>query len=162
MSDDPAARAQLRAQIETRRAGITAFLHDVRPRRNRLTNISIVSSALAAVLVAGPALGGPAFTNGVKEELSIATPAGVWRPLCVAALIVSLVSVISANLSKSQDLAARVTAAEVCSTELEGVATSLQFGHLSVEEAAEQYHQSVTKIPFVEDLPDKPRTFEQT
>ena len=57
---------------------------------------------------------------------------------------------------------ARVTAAEVCSTELEGVATSLQFGHLSVEEAAEQYHQSVSKIPFVEDLSDKPRSFEQT
>ena len=162
MSDDPAVRAELRARIDTRRAGITAFLHDVRPRRNRLTNISIVSSAIAAALVAGPGVAGPEFVNAIKEELSIANGALVWQSLCLAALVVSLVSAISANLSKSQDLAARVTAAEVCSTELEGVATSLQFGHLSVEEAAEQYHQSVSKIPFVEDVSDKPRSLEQT
>ncbi|MEU4390325.1 hypothetical protein [Kribbella sp. NPDC023855] len=155
--DDPRVRAELRTKIETRRAGIAAFLHDVRPRRNRLTNISIISSALAAVLVAGPALAGMPFTDTVKRELSLSSGAAVWRPLCVAALIVSLVSVVSSNLSKSQDLAARVTAAEVCSTELEGVLTSLQFGHLSVEEAAEQYHQSVSKIPFVEELPESLR-----
>lgn len=57
MSDDPRNREELLTQIEDRRAGITAFLHEVRPRRNRLTNVSIVSSALAAVFVAGPALG---------------------------------------------------------------------------------------------------------
>ncbi|RZT15462.1 hypothetical protein EV649_6251 [Kribbella sp. VKM Ac-2569] len=156
MPDDPRVRAELRTQIETRRAGIAAFLRDVRPRRNRLTNISIVSSALAAALVAGPALGGAPFTNGVKDQLSIGSAADVWRPLCLAALIVSLVSVISGNLSKSQDLAARVTAAEVCSAELEGVLTSLQFGHLSVEDAVEQYHHSVSKVPFVEDVPSSP------
>jgi hypothetical protein len=157
MPDDPSVRAELRAQIETRRAGIAAFLRQVRPRRNRLTNISIISSAMAAVFVAGPALAGPPFTDAVKQELSLSSPASVWRPLCLAALLVSLVSAISSNLSKSQDLAARVTAAEVCSTELEAVLTSLQFGHLSVEDAAEQYHQCVSKIPFVEEPPDKPR-----
>lgn len=158
MPDEPRVRAELRAQIETRRAGIAAFLHEVRPRRNRLTNISIVSSAMAAVFVAGPALAGPPFTDSVKRELSLSSGANVWRPLCIAALIVSLVAVISSNLSKSQDLAARVTAAEVCSAELESVVTSLQFGHLSVEEAIEQYHQCVSKIPFVEELPDRSRS----
>ena len=162
MSDDPKVRAELRAQIETRRAGIAAFLHEVRPRRNRLTNISIVSSAMAAIFVAGPALAGPPFTDSVKRELSLASGADVWRPLCLAALIVSLVSVISSNLSKSQDLAARVTAAEVCSTELEGVLTSLQFGRLSVKDAVEQYHQSVSKIPFVEELPNTSRALGET
>jgi hypothetical protein len=158
MPDDPRVRAELRAKIEARRAGIAAFLHDVRPRRNRLTNISIISSALAAVFVAGPALAGQTFTDGVKRELSLSSGALVWRPLCLAALIVSLVSAISSNLSKSQDLAARVTAAEVCSTELESVMTSLEFGHLSVEDAVEQYHQCVSKIPFVEELPDTSRS----
>lgn len=158
MPDDPGVRAELRARIETRREGIAAFLHDVRPRRNRLTNISIVSSAMAAVFVAGPALAGQPFTDTVKRELSLSSGAAVWRPLCLAALIVSVVSVISSNLSKSQDLAARVTAAEVCNTELEGVLTSLQFGHLSVDDAVDQYHQCVSKIPFVEELPDKQRS----
>jgi hypothetical protein len=155
MPDDPSVRAELQAKIERRRAGIAAFLRHVRPRRNRLTNISIVSSALAAVFVAGPALAGPSFTDAVKQEMSLASAASVWRPLCIAALVVSLVSAISSNLSKSHDLAARVTAAEVCSTELEAVSTSLQFGHLSVEEAVEQYHQCVSKIPFVEEQPDR-------
>lgn len=154
MPEESSVRAELRAQIEARRAGIHAFLHEVRPRRNRLTNVSIISSALAAVFVAGPALAGTQFTDSVKGELSLSSGAVVWRPLCLAALVVSLVSVISSNLSKSQDLAARVTAAEVCSTELENVMTSLQFGHLSVEDAVEQYHQCVSKIPFVEEVPD--------
>ena len=83
MPDDPRAREELLAQIEARRAGVAAFLHDVRPRRNRLTNISIISSAMAAVFVAGPALGGTKFTDGVKEELSLASGASVWRPLCL-------------------------------------------------------------------------------
>ena len=86
----------------------------------------------------------------------------VWRPLCLAALIVSVVAVISSNISKSQDLGARITAAEVCSTELEGVMTSLQFGHLSVEEAIDLYHQSVSKVPFVEELPDTSRSPRRT
>ncbi|MFI7060638.1 hypothetical protein ACIBL3_06625 [Kribbella sp. NPDC050124] len=151
MAENPDVRAELRAQIETRRAGIAAFLREVRPRRNRLTNISIVSSALAAAFVAGPALMGVTFTKRVQGGLSLDNPADVWQPLCLAALIVSLISVISSNLSKSQDLSARVTAAEVCNTELEGVLTSLQFGHLSVEDAVEQYQESVSKIPFVEE-----------
>lgn len=151
MAEDIDVRAELRAQIENRRAGIAAFLREVRPRRNRLTNISIVSSALAAAFVAGPALMGVQFTERVKGDLSLDTSAAVWQPLCLAALIVSLISVISSNLSKSQDLAARVTAAEVCNTELEGVLTSLQFGRLSVEDALDQYQESVSKIPFVEE-----------
>ncbi|MEU4295463.1 hypothetical protein AB0E63_45210 [Kribbella sp. NPDC026596] len=157
MTDDPNARAELRAQIEARRAGIATFLHGARPRRNRLINVSIVSSATAAVLVGGPALAGPPFTNAIKEELSLSSPASVWQPLCLAALIVSLISAISSNLSKSHDLAAHVTAAEVCNTELEGVLTSLQFGQVSVEEAADQYQHCVSKIPFVEELPDTQR-----
>jgi MFS family permease len=151
MSDDPRNREELLTQIEDRRAGITAFLHEVRPRRNRLTNVSIVSSALAAVFVAGPALGGVGFTDTMKQELSLSTAAGVWRPLCIAALIVSLVSVISANLSKTHDLTARIAAAEVCNTELEAVMTSLHYGHLSMEDAVEQYHHCVSKVPFVEE-----------
>jgi hypothetical protein len=158
MPDDPRVREELLAQIEARRAGIAAFLHDVRPRRNRLTNISIISSAMAAVFVAGPALAGPQLTDGVKRELSLASAVPVWRALCLAALIVSMVSIISCNMSKSQDLTARVTAAEVCNTELEWVMTSLHFGHLSVDEAIEQYHQCVSKVPFVEELQDTSRS----
>jgi uncharacterized membrane protein len=154
MRDDPRLREELLAQIEARRAGIAAFLHEVRPRRNRLANISIISSAMAAVLVAGPAVAGQPFTDGVRHALALDSGSTVWRTLCLAALVVSMVSVISGNLSKSQDLAAHVAAAEVCNTELECMMTSLHFGHLSVEDAVELYHQYVSQIPFVEELPN--------
>ena len=162
MADDPKVRAELRAQIESRRADIAAFLREVRPHRNRLTNISVISSALAAVFVAGPGIAGPEFVNALKQELSLSNTALVWRTLCLAALFVSLVAAISANLSKSHDLAARVTAAEVCSMELEGVLTSLQFGRLPVKEAVVQYHQCVSKVPFIEELPHTLRSPEAT
>jgi O-antigen/teichoic acid export membrane protein len=158
MRDDPTLREELLAQIEARRAGIAAFLHDVRPRRNRLTNISIISSAMAAVFVAGPAVAGQRFTDPVKQALALDRSSTVWRTLCLAALVVSMVSVISANLSKSQDLAAQVAAAEVCNTELECLMVSLHFGHLSVEDAVELYHQYVSQIPFVEELPNPSRS----
>jgi MFS family permease len=153
MRDDPKVRGELLTKIEVRRASIRAFLGKVRPRRNRLANISIISSAVAAVLVAGPAIGGQTFTQSVQDALSLEKGSIVWRTLCFGALIVSLVAVISTNMSKSQDLAARVTAAEACNTELEGLLTVLQFEQLSVHDAVELYQQYVTKIPFVEETP---------
>jgi hypothetical protein len=161
MRDDPKVREELLAQIEARRAGIAAFLHDVRPRRNRLTN-SVISSAMAAVFVAGPAVAGQPFTDDVRQGLALDRSSTVWRTLCLAALVVSMVAAISGNLSKSHDLAARVAAAEVCNTELECLMTSVHFGQLSAEDAVELYHQYVSKIPFVEDLPDPSRSTRKT
>lgn len=162
MRDDAELRRDLAARIEGRRASIAVFLHDVRPRRNRLANISIVSSAMAAVFVAGPAAGGPDFTKEIQQALSLGDPSVVWRLLCLAAVVVSLVSVISTNLGKSQDLAARVSTAEVCNAELEALLTSVQFGHLSLEDAIELYHQYVVKVPFVDETPAAARSAGRT
>jgi hypothetical protein len=149
MTDEARLRRQLLARIEKRQADIDGFLHDNRPRRNRLSNISIVSSAIAAVFTAGPAIGGLTFAQAVQRGLTLDQSAPVWRTLCGGALIVSLVAAISTNLSKSQDLNSRVTAAEVCNTELEGLRAFVEFRHLPVEEAVELYQQYVAKIPFV-------------
>jgi hypothetical protein len=156
MTDDARLREQLLAKIEKRRADVNAFLHDTRPRRNRMTNVSIVSSAMAAIFTAGPAIGGLAFAQAVEKGLALTQSAVVWRTLCAGALIVSLVAAISTNLSKSQDLASRVTAAEVCNIELEGLRAFVEFRDLSVGEAVELYQQYVTKIPFVEEAPRVP------
>jgi hypothetical protein len=51
-------RQQLVDRIATRRASITVYLNGSRPRSSRLATVSIISSAVATVLVAGPALGG--------------------------------------------------------------------------------------------------------
>jgi hypothetical protein len=157
VTEDTKLRRQLLLQIEARRNDIEAFCHEMRPRRNRLTNVSIISSAVAAIFTAGPAIGGQTFTEAVQHGFELSGSAIVWRVLCFGALIVSLVAVISTNLSKSQDLAARISAAEACYAELEGLETFLKFGELSVQEAAELYKQYVVKIPFVEESPAGPQ-----
>ena len=78
-------RQELLGQIAHRRASIDEWLRVNRPRSSRLSTVSIISSALAAVFVAGPALGGEQFTGGAADALSLDTGAPVWRFLCVLA-----------------------------------------------------------------------------
>lgn len=144
-------RQELIRRIEARRASINAFVRRVRPRSARLANISIVSSAVAAVFTAGPAFGGVSFTEAVQRGFSLANSSIVWRTLCLAATLVSLVAAISVQLNKSQDVASQLSAAEACNTELEGLQTLLEFGQLPVRDAIELYQKYVTKIPFVEE-----------
>lgn len=144
-------RQELLDQIAHRRASIDEWLRANRPRSGRLSTVSIVSSALAAVFVAGPAVGGEQFTGGAAEALSLDTSTPVWRFLCLLGLIASVVSAIATNLHKSQDLAARITAAESCDADLEGLETLLRFGQISIEEAVDLYKGYVTRIPHVDE-----------
>lgn len=150
MGDDVDVRAELIRRIEARRSSINAFLQRVRPRSNRLANISIISSAAAAVFTAGPALGGLSFAEAVQRGLSLPESSVVWRVLCLVAMLVSLVAAISVNLNKSQDVAAQLSAAEACDAELEGLQTLIEFAQLPVHDAAELYQKYITKIPFVQ------------
>ena len=146
--DELKARRQLLAQIKARRTEIEAFLGRTRPRRNRLGNISVASSAMAALFTAGPALGGPPLTKTVGTSLDI--PAGwVWQSLCLLAFVVSVVAAVTTNLLKSSDLANQVSSAEACKVDLECLSTSLQFRQLPVNEAVDLYQQYVAKIPFI-------------
>ncbi|MCW2608897.1 MAG: hypothetical protein QOC93_2064 [Actinomycetota bacterium] len=157
MEPVPDRRRELLDRIGERRAGVAAYLRRIRPRRDRLITTSIVSSALAAVLTAGPALGGRSFADTVGRALSLRDTSAVWRLLCLGALVVSVVAVISTNLAESRGLERRVNAAEACKTELEGLATLLEFGRLPVGDAAELYRQYVAKIPFVDETtPHRP------
>jgi hypothetical protein len=153
MSDNIDVRLELLRRIEARRAGINAFVRRVRPRSVRLANISIVSSAVAALLTAGPALGGVPFAQAVQRGLSLSESSTVWRILCLATMLVSLVAAISVHLNKSQAMAAQLNAAEACNTELEGLQMLLEFAQLPVHDAAELYQKYITKIPFVGEEP---------
>lgn len=156
MGDDGDVRLELIRRIEARRASINAFVRRVRPRSIRLANISIVSSAAAALFTAGPALGGVTFAEAVQRGFSLSDSPVVWRALCLLAMLVSLVAAISVHLNKSQDMAAQLSAAEACNAELEGLQTLVQFAQLSVHDAAELYQKYITKIPFVEEEPASP------
>ena len=151
MSDQGDA-AQLVRRIRARRRMVDDYLRSARPRADRLTWVSIVSSALAAALTAGPAVGGGRFTGEVSEALELAGgPAAVWRPLCVLAMVVSIVAAISANLAKARNAESRIISAEACNAELEGLLTLVEFRQLPLDEAVKLYQQYVTRIPFVPD-----------
>ena len=145
---------KLLGRIRERRASINTYVRKNRPLGNRLANISIVSSAVAAALTAGPAAGGVTFAKAVQNGLGLAESSSVWQMLCFSTVIVSLVAAISTNLSKSNDLTVRISVAEACSADLEGLQTLVEFGELPVKDAATTYRQLVAQVPFIEgDLP---------
>ncbi|MGB8200573.1 MAG: hypothetical protein WCF33_12895, partial [Pseudonocardiaceae bacterium] len=151
MGDDVDVRQELLGRIRARRVSINTYVREKRPLSKRLANISIVSSAVAAALTAGPAAGGTTFAETVQKGLGWGQLSSVWRLLCLAALIVSLVAAISANLNKSDDLTVRISAAETCNADLEGLQALIEFGELSAKDAVILYRQFVAKIPFVEE-----------
>jgi hypothetical protein len=151
MAEDLRSRKQLCARIKARRADIDEFLAHARPRRNILNNVSIVCSALAAVFTAAPALGGGKAMNVIADDLSLAAPSQVWRPLCIGAFVVAVAAAVAANLHRSYDLPAQVAAAEACNAELESLLALLDFDDLPLHEAVQHYQQSIHKIPFVKE-----------
>jgi hypothetical protein len=156
MADDDQLRRDLLARIEIRRAAVQAFLRDNRPRIRRRANVTIWLSSLAAVFTAGPAIGGEPFARSVQQNLNLSADSTVWRVLCLAALLVSVGAAVMTNIAKSQDADARLSTVEAVNAELEGLASLLHFGHLSVEDGVKLYQQYTVKIPFVEDLPGTP------
>jgi hypothetical protein len=145
-------RQQLLERITARRASIDVYLRENRPRSDRLANTAIVSGAVAAVLVSGPALGGETFTSGAADVLAVRASSAVWQVLCFLGMVAAVVAAISTNLHKSQNLAGRISTAEACDAELEGLETMLEFKRLPTEEAVELYQGYITRIPFVDEL----------
>lgn len=153
---------QLLRRIKNRRRSVDAYLQSARPRASRLMWVSIISSALAAALTAVPALGGASGTGELAASLELSGPAAVWRPLCLLAMVVSIIAAVSANLSKARNAEARIINAEACSAELEGLQALVEFQQLSLEEAVKLYQQYVARIPFVpETTPGKERSGRQ-
>lgn len=153
MSDEQQLRQDLSARIHQRRGSVLNFLRTARPRRNRLTNISIVGSALAAAFTVGPALGGTKFTGAVQALFSLRDDAIVWRVLCLAAVLLSLAAALATNLANSHALAAQVSAAEAASAELDGLESALSFGQMPTDNAIELYRQYAAKVAFIDDAP---------
>ncbi|WP_125612544.1 hypothetical protein [Specibacter cremeus] len=151
MSQEPTTRQQLSDLIASRRADLKAFLARTRPRRNRLAGLSIVGSTLAAAFTVGPGVGGTRFTEGVQNVFSLGSDSIVWRVLCLAAVVLSVVAALATSFANSRGIAAQVTAAEACNAELDGLETALAFGHMRIDDAVGLYRQYVAKVPFVDE-----------
>jgi hypothetical protein len=136
-------------RIAYRRHDLDGYLRRARPRSERMAVVTIVSSAVAATLTAGPALGGKPFTDSLTLAMNLDAP--IWRPLCFVAMIASVIAVIAANLSRSRNAEAHILNAEVCNSELEGLQTLLEFHQVPMKQAVKMYQEAVAKVPFVED-----------
>jgi hypothetical protein len=75
----------------------------------------------------------------------------VWQALCLAAMLMSVVAAVATNLANSHSVAAKVSAAEACNAQLEGLQTALNFGRLPLEDAVQLYQQYTTQVAFVDD-----------
>ncbi|MDP8922603.1 MAG: hypothetical protein M3O34_06960 [Chloroflexota bacterium] len=153
MIGDAEARVELLERIRARRVGIAAFAADLGTRASRLTNLSIICSAVVTALTAGPALGGTRFTDMTADVLDLPDQSLVWRGLCFLAMILSIVAAVATNLYKSHDVAARLAKAEASNVALEGLETLVEFGQISTAEAVKLYQQYIAEIPFVHDRP---------
>ncbi|GAA1253255.1 hypothetical protein [Arthrobacter pascens] len=152
MDESADTRQRLSDRIDQKQQTIRSYLGRERPRRNKLSNISIVGSALAAVLTAGPAVGGTGFTEAVRGIFSLDDDSIVWRFLCLAAVIFSVAAALATNFANSHALAEKVSAAEAANAQLEGLQTTLSFGHIAIDEALKLYQQYVAQVPFVDDV----------
>ena len=153
MDEDANARRELAARIEERRRAVRDFLRRARPRRTRLTNISILGSSLAAAFAVGPAAGGSRFTDAVKNLFALPDDSLVWRVLCLGAALLSLAAAVATSLANSAETASQVSAAESCLAELEGLQLSLSLGTVPLNEVLQAYQQAVAKVPFLADMP---------
>lgn len=148
MTDNDMAQ-KLLERIKGRRASIYAYVHEMEPRGDRLTNMSVVCSALVTALTAGPALGGTQFTEAIQALIRLPDDAPVWRVLCLAAVILSIVAAISTNLYKSHDVASRLAKAQASGALLEGLETAIEFGQLSLQDATKLYQQYIAEVAFI-------------
>jgi hypothetical protein len=157
MTSETESGRELLERIRMRRASIGAYVRDLDRRGDRLTNLSIICSAVVTALTAGPALGGVRFTDLTGDALNLSDNSLIWRGLCLLAMLLSIVAAVATNLYKSHDVAMRLAKAEAVNAALEGLETQVEFGQVSLPEAVQQYQQHVAGIPFIHEETGNPR-----
>ncbi len=151
MSEEAQDRQLLAARVRESRASVAAYLRVARPRRNRLTNVSVIGSTLAALVTAGPAVGGTRFTSALADTFSLGDDSIIWRGLCLVAVLLSLAAALSTSLANSHAVAAQVSAAEACRAGLDGLESALDFGQLPTDAAVELYRKYLAQVSFIDD-----------
>ncbi|WP_336711406.1 exodeoxyribonuclease VII small subunit [Arthrobacter sp. USHLN218] len=148
--DNAQGRQDLSRQIDERRESIRAYLRRARPRRNLLTTTSLIASAVAAALTAGPGFGRDGFNNAVAEIFSLPDSAIVWQVICALASILSLVAAITTGLANSRNTSEQISTAESASAQLEGLLAALRYGQLPLDEAVRLYQEYSSKAAFID------------
>jgi hypothetical protein len=152
MADETDRRQDLLRRVNARRAAVEAFLRERRPRIRRRVTATLVLTSLAALFTAGPA-SGTKFTEAVQGVFNLGDSSQVWQVLCLLATLASGTAAVMTAIDKANNSSQELSAVEAADAELEGLATLLEFGQLSLEDGVKLYQQYVTKIPFIDDAP---------
>ena len=149
MNEQDAIKQKLLNTIKARRASINSYANSLERNGVRLTNLSIIFTAVTAVLTAGPALGGTRFTQGTSALLRLSSDSIVWQILCLVALILSIVTAIINNMNKATDTARRLTKAQSTGVLLEKLELALEYDQVTVEMATKQFQEYLAEAPFI-------------
>ena len=141
-------RSRLLDRIHEKQRDLKAYLRKFEPRSNRLTILSILGTGLAALLTAGPAVGGASFTAALTQALGTTSPS--WRILCAAATVFSFLATTALSIHKVQDLTNKVSKAQSAHAQLEALETFMETTEISNTTATEQYAQIVRDVPYLQ------------
>ena len=142
-------RDELEGTVSARRADVQKHLTETRSSISRWSTTSLICSAIAAATTGGPALGGREFTATVQAGLSLPDAGHVWQPLCLGALIASVLAAIATQMCRSREASGRIAVAEAANGTLEGLLIDLKCTDLATDDALNRYRQVAGKIGFV-------------
>ena len=144
---DVGSHTELVTRIAQKRAQLDAFITRMKPRKQRLVNLTIIAGMVAAALTAGPAAGGATFTGWLTQTFGLTSPA--WQILCAAATVCSVTATVATQLLKSQNIEEHVTKALSVRAKLEVLEVGLTTGHLNPSQATAEYLRCVEEASFL-------------
>jgi len=140
--------SEILGRISQQRAKVDAFLAAAVPRKRRLLNTTIVGGSLAAVLTAGPAVGGQSFTAWLTAALGLTSPS--WRLLCGGAAVCSVMATVATQLLKSDNVEQNVVRAQGARAKLEVIELGLKLGQLDDRQALAEYLKCAEDTAFLQ------------
>jgi hypothetical protein len=138
---------KLEKKIHDKRQSIELWVKNWEPKVKRLTNLNIISSALMTILTVAPVIGGKTFIefvlgNSNHDSLK-------WKLFFVIVALLSLVSLIVAQLLKSNNIMDRLSKARACDAKLEGLETLLDLKVKDRDKVASEYMNILPEIAFI-------------
>lgn len=146
LQSDPEALAVFLKRIQGKRRHINKYTHEIAPRGSRLTNLSIISSAIAAFL-SGGAFGGIKLTHTTGVAL---LGDSNFTYLCGAASFFSLVAAVATNLFRVHEIAPRLAKAQTCEAKLESIELQVTLKQLSLKEATARFEKCIAEVSFIQ------------
>lgn len=144
-------RAAFVAIVRARRTSVARAAERLARRDGRLTLVSVIASAVAAVLTAAPAMGGPELTRALGSA-GPDTPS--WRILCGVASMCSLLAAIATNLHRQQEVTSRLARCQAGAARLEALELQVAFQNAALADATSEYGRILGELPPMADGSD--------